>query len=466
MATSPDGQLTFEQVLAQVLAADPESFYTQAHAFEEASKTLQDAKSSLAKHRRTLEDAWANGSEQRFGELDGLVRHLQVLLADVPTYPGKLRSIGDAIVDSRQRLLDLQHLPADADKHAKSDRDKRARKILEDLSSTYRRVGGEMPELPERSASGQLLTAPPPRQGMAFGSANGGGGGCPTTTKKSTHSLSRTAAAVMHAPPEEAVAQPAPEAAFGRFAQYATRPTPHSTPAPKKSSFNGFSSLTDQADQMAPAMRPGGTSLFAPEITENRGRRHADNVEIPLELDGPTNVSNVDHAAPAKLESSPAPVAPAPAAAVTAPAVPETTSAPTSVSKVQISVLNSSSLASVPTAPPVQPVVAPPAPQSPVVPPAAASGPQPHPLAMSATTNLAPDSAPGANMMRPSLGGVVPPSVSGPVGRGSEVWLRADSAEWTATHQVTAHQSRDDTHDRRLGFTGDKNAAEQGKDAR
>lgn len=482
MAISPDGQLTFEQVLERVLTADPESFFVQAQAFDEAAKTLHDAKSLLSKHRRTLEDAWANGAEQRFVQLDGLVRHLEVLLGDVPTYPVMLRRIGDAIVDSRQRLLDLQHMPPNADKNAESDRDKQARKILDDLSGTYRRAGGEMPELPERAASGQLLPVSAPRRPAAFVGATGGGGaGCAPVAAKSTHSLmSRTAVPVVHEQAEES-ATPPPQAAFGRFAQYATRPSHASAPAPKPSSFNGFARLTDQVDPVAPMLRPGGTGLAPAEASEQRGRRHADTAEVPVELDRSTKLSTVDPVAPEKLESSPVPAtsAPAPAsapAAATAPAaVPAAAAAAATVAvpdsaaasaiRPQISLTSSSSLASVPVAPSAPPVAPPPAPQVPVAPPAAASGPQPHPLAVSATTHLAPDSASGANMMRPGVGGAVPPSMSGPVGRGPEVWLRADSTEWT-THPAAAQPGRDGTNDHRLGYTGDRNAAEQGKDAR
>ena len=479
MATSPDGQLTFEQVLERVLAADPESFFVQAQAFDEAAKTLHDAKSLLSKHRRTLEDAWANGAEQRFVQLDGLVRHLEVLLGDVPTYPVMLRRIGDAIVDSRQRLLDLRHMPPNADKNAESDRDKQARKILDDLSGTYRRAGGEMPELPERAASGQLLPVSAPRRPVAFlAAATGGdGAGCGPVAAKSPHSLmSRTAVPVVHEPAEESAPAP-PPAAFGRFAQYATRPAHASAPAPKASSFNGFARLTDQVDPVAPVLRPGGTGLTPAEANEQRGRRHAETAEVPVELDRSTKLSTVDPVAPEKLESSPVPATSAPAsapAAATAPAavpaaavaapttaVPDSTAA--SVIRPQISLTSSSSLASVPVAP----TAPPPAPQVPVAPPAAAAapGPQPHPLAVSATTHLAPDSASGANMMRPGVGGAVPPSMSGPVGRGPEVWLRADSTEWT-THPAAPQPGRDGTNDHRLGYTGDRNAAEQGKDAR
>src|SRR5688572_15096776 len=103
MATSHHGQPVFEEILERVLAADSESFYTQANAFEQAVVSLDDAKGLLRKYRRVLEESWSNRTEQRFDQLDGLVRHLSALMGDMPSYPVLLRLIGDAIVDSRRR---------------------------------------------------------------------------------------------------------------------------------------------------------------------------------------------------------------------------------------------------------------------------------------------------------------------------------------------------------------------------
>lgn len=469
MATSHDGQLTFDEVLERVLTADPQSFYTQANFFEEAARSLHDAKDLLTKHRRGLEEAWSNRADQRFVQLDGLVRHLEVLLGDVPTYPGKLRRIGDAIVDSRQRLLELRHVSADADSHAVSDRDKQARKILDDLSGTYRQVGGEMPELPERAATGQMLPVPPPRHGVAVGGGSGGGVGCtPAAAPKSAHSLmSRSTSPTGHTPAEETVGAPAPQAAFGRFAQYATRPAAGHAPVQKARSFNSFARLVDQADPAALAMRPNGVSLVAADATGQRERRHAETTEVPVDLDRSTKLSTVDAAAPAKLESSPAAAAPSPESPTTPASAPaaSTGSAPAPVARPQISLMSNSSLASVLTTPAVLVASPPPAHPAPTASPVT-PGPQPNPLAMPANANLAPDAASGANMMRPAFGSAVPSGVSGSVGRGAEVWLRTDGAEWTTVPPVVDEPDRDDTCDHRLGFNGDKSATEHGKDAR
>lgn len=51
MATSPDAQLSFDEVVERVLAADPESFHVQATAFEEATKSLRDNRRLLVKRR-------------------------------------------------------------------------------------------------------------------------------------------------------------------------------------------------------------------------------------------------------------------------------------------------------------------------------------------------------------------------------------------------------------------------------
>lgn len=428
MATSPDGQPGFEEILERVLAADPESFYTQATAFEQAVVSLDDAKGLLKKNRRVLEESWSNRADQRFLQLDGLVRHLSGLMGDMPSYPVLLRLIGDAIVDTRRRLLDLRHLPAAADSRALSDRDQQARKILDDLSRTYRELGGQLPDLPERTATGHVLVAPPPRveTGVRGGSAGGvTGGGAGFASAKSMLMRSQMVAE------EEVVAEPEAPAAFGGFAQLAIRSAPAKPPVQKVPSFNGFARLADQEDEPVLAVLPHAPGLAAAEGTaQQRDRGHAATAAAPADLDRSTILSTVDKVAPVKLESAPA-VPSAPAAAP-----PSTVSGPT---------------VSGPTVPAPAPAAAAPAVSAPAV-----SAPPVTP-APSAHANFAPDTASAANLMRPGLGAAVPPGVPGaPLGRGAEVWLRGDSADWTATQKP----------DHKLGFTGDRNAAGRGEDAR
>jgi hypothetical protein len=82
---------------------------------------------------------------------------------------------------------------------------------------------------------------------------------------------------------------------------------------------------------------------------------------------------------------------------------------------------------------------------------------------------MAPGAANGANMMRPPLGGGVPMGVTGgvPIGRGPEVWLRADSSDWSSTHQAPSQLGRDEVTDHHvLGSNGGNCATEHGKEAR
>lgn len=454
MATSHDGQPGFEEILQRVLAADPESFYTQATAFEQAVVSLEDAKGLLKKHRRVLEESWSNRADQRFQQLDGLVRHLSALMGDMPSYPVLLRLIGDAIVDSRRRLLDLRHQPADADSRALSDRDQQARKILDDLSRTYRELGGQLPELPERTATGHTLVAPPPRvetevRGFSAGAVTGGGAGFVAAKAM----LMRTNAVAA-----EEVTETEAQPAFGGFAQLATQSAPARPPAQKVRSFNGFARLSDQEDEAALAvfsLAPG--PVAAEGAAQQRERKSADTPEVPVGLDRSAVLSAVDKVAPVKLEAAPAATA-APVTAqpstVSAPATPvPAVAAGTSAVSPQVPPATTPVLASAPAAPPP----AAPVPAHPVAP---AATPAPH-------ANFAPDAASAANMMRPGLGAAVPPGVPGvPQGRGAEVWLRGDSGDWTANRTSAGQPGSDHACDHRLGFTGDRNATGQGEDAR
>ena len=455
MATSPDAQLSFDEVVERVLVADPESFYVQATAFEEATKSLHDARGLLAKQRRSLEDAWSNRLDQRFVQMDGLVRHLEVMMGDMPTYPILLRHLGDAIVDSRQRLLDLRHLRADADPHALADRDQQARKILDDLSATYRRLGSQLPELPERTATGHFVSVRPARFEAGVRDGASGAGCAPAKGSSPAH---HNALPAPRQTVDESVGDPAPQAAFGRFAQFATRPAATPAPARKAQSFNGFARLVDQEDPVVLVV----TGLVDRETTGQRVRKHTEGAEAPVALGRSTVLSNVDRVAPVRLESAHAATALSSTTATSTTSVVTTsgpTSAPADVSaaRPQLTLASNSSLASAPTAA-TAPVAAPPPPPA----AAAAVGPQPNTLALS--QNFSPDGTSGANMMRPGLGAGVPAPV--PVGRGAEVWLRGESGDWTAAQAPAGQLCRDHTGDHRLGFTGGRKSTEQGEDAR
>ncbi|WP_043726728.1 hypothetical protein, partial [Kutzneria sp. 744] len=161
MATPDETQAGFDEILAQVMAADPDTFHRQARAFDDAVTALHDAKAALETQRRTLEETWSTQDPARFDQLDQVTRHLEVLMSRFqhPSYSQTLRRIGDLIRDSQQRLLSLKDDHGHDGVAARADRDKRARKILADLSTSYRQLGGSLREPPERTADGGLLPA-------------------------------------------------------------------------------------------------------------------------------------------------------------------------------------------------------------------------------------------------------------------------------------------------------------------
>lgn len=158
------GSLTLEQVLEQVSSADSQTFYQQAQRFDQAAGRLHDVKDLLSKYRRDLADAWHSGDKQRVNRLDRLIRHVEGVVAGVqnPGYPRLLRKIGDAIADTKQRLNELKDTKGNAeDDKARADVDKRAAQLLDELSTSYRQLGGELVALPERTDTGRKGTAEP-----------------------------------------------------------------------------------------------------------------------------------------------------------------------------------------------------------------------------------------------------------------------------------------------------------------
>jgi hypothetical protein len=169
--------LTLEQVLAQVAAADPQTFYQLAQRFEQAAGELDETKGQLSKYRRDLAEAWHNQDMQKHNRIDRLVQHLEGIVASVenPGYAQMLRQVGDAIVDSKQRLEALKEDKANAtDDAARSDIDKQAATVLDGLSTSYRQMGGALAELPESSATSGT-TAGSAGAGAAANEAAGAG---------------------------------------------------------------------------------------------------------------------------------------------------------------------------------------------------------------------------------------------------------------------------------------------------
>ncbi|MDT7783364.1 MAG: hypothetical protein QOF58_1783 [Pseudonocardiales bacterium] len=492
MATTHEDRLTYDEVLDRVLAADPETFYAQAKAFEQATAVLDDAKMALAKLRRQLEEGWSNGVSDRFVRIERLVREVEVLLADMPAYPRLLRRTGDTIVDSRQRLLALRHMPvvphnvgvADKiDRKALSDRDSQARRILGELSTSYLQIGGEMPELPKHTVTGQLVLVPPLRQPTAGMGGAGSQVVSSSTRSQSAHPRSfmgKAGSTELFAPQNAGEpARPEQQAAFGRFATLATRSAP-TVPAQKTQSFNGFSALADPADSAAVVLGAQGRGLGpAPSTEEDKGtsgRKHLELTHLHAGLDGTAAQLTAEVKIPASLESAPPVEQPAAAP-------PDTSAAPAAAqalgAKPQITLTSTTAPApAVPTpaaptlaaAAPAAPAAAAPAPPpGPPSPPAvpATSAPQPNPFAMAANPGLAAGAGSAASTARPPLGAALGAGLSAPAptARGPEVWLRADTNDWANPHQAVTRLGRDGA-DQVPSLNGGTCATGHGKEVR
>ncbi|GAA3440166.1 hypothetical protein [Kutzneria kofuensis] len=436
--TTPDGtQPSFDEVLDQVMAADPDTFYQKARAFENVVTVLQDARAFLAKQHRMLEELWTTPDPGRFNRLEQVIRHLETLLSRYryPNYVQVLRRIGDVIRDSQQRLLSMKD--DHGDHAARADRDKRARKILADLSSSYRQLGESLQELPERTADGDILPAsftqgttgayaPAPRVGV---------GRVLGTAGTKAHGGTRAFGAAQTQPELTGGAAlsntPAP---FARFAHYATRPAPpgHGRTEP---SFTGFAGMADPGPQAAPFVltQPGvGSSRSPRDVAQGKGN-------VPA-ADTSAGLGQRDQLVtlPAKLESIPG-------VGVSAKDVPVTTAGPAPASGVaappgpapaapQVSLTGSTARVAAPA--PATPAASdvPVAPPPPPGPPAAAvaTNASAAPLAMSAGSSLTSGSAMPGSMMRAGLTPVPMANVVGAasVPRGAEVWLRADASNW------------------------------------
>jgi hypothetical protein len=486
MVTADETQSSFDEVLDQVMAADPDTFYRQARAFDDAVTVLHDAKAALQTQRRTLEETWSTQDPVRFDRLDQVTRHLELLMSRYryPSYPQTLRRIGDLIRDSQRRLLSLkddhgQHGDSAA---ARADRDKRARKILADLSTSYRQLGGSLREPPERTADGGLLPASFTRtespDGMRHTTATpvaGGAAGTSACSAGTTGAKTHGRALAFGAVPTQAKlagdsVEPSLPAPFARFAHYAARPVSPGHGRTEQS-FSGFANMAEPDSRVAaPAFAPSGngSSLARQKVshaTESTSRstpsRSGDadpgqlrDLPVPVKLDSvPATGSSVPMvpvttAGPATALSQEATAAQAVSAANPAAAPPATSTAP------QVSLAGSAAQAAAPgsvtnPAPAPNATLARPLPPAP--PPAAvATNASSVPLALSANANLGPSASAVGSVVRPGLTPTaVGSSAAVPASRGTEVWLRADASSWAPVGRTPGRLGRDglDAHD-------------------
>jgi hypothetical protein len=439
MTTPDDNQLSYDEVLDRVLVADPESFYGKAQAFDDAVTALHDVRNVLLKRRRAIDEMWSTTDLNKLAKLDELTRHLELLIRGMrdPGYSRVLRRIGDVLRDSQQRLLSMRD-DHGADPAARADRDKRARKILADLSTSYGQLGSLLQELPKRTANGGIVPASfahAPGSGVATGegSAATHASSCSTGTVGKAHAgIGVFDTAPKHAELVDATAQPDVPAQFAGFAHYASQPAApgrgRATP-----SFSGFAAMADPDSQAAAVVLSQlGTGASRPTVKAlvDKALPGKENPLQSTTLPSSVKVEVTPDAATPVVSSVPATTA-GPAAA---PAVP---SAPA-----QVSLTGSTAATAAPPPAPATPGV-PLKPPPPPGPPAEAVATNASaPLAMSATPTVAYGSSTPGSMMRPGMTSAPVLAPAAPV-RGSEVWLRADTSAWQTGPQSPARLDRE-----------------------
>lgn len=489
MTTPDETTIGFDEVLAQLMAADPDSFYRQAQAYDDAVAVLEETRAALAAQRRALEEMWSATDPARLDRLNELTRYLELLIGRLqdPSYPVVLRRIADVIRDSQQRLQSLldghgQHV---VDAAAQADRDKRARKILADLSGAYRQLGGSLRALPERTATGDPLPASSTRVERSDGARAVAATPIPARASGGSFEMigaaSGARAGALGAIPSQAklagdTAAPSAPAAFGRFAQFAARPTsPASGPATP--SFSGFAGM---AEPSAPAATP---AFAQPGSGSSRTRQQAPQEQknttqsAPSSGPGETSARQVSGLPiPARLDAAPGAGLPVPvesvvvpsqtpASLVAAPATSAVASTPElpapEVSLAGSAAQMAASPSPVPT--PNVPVVTQPLPPGP--PPAAvATNASPAPLVMSANANLGVGASTAGSAMPPGLMSTSAAGAAGaPAVRRTEVWLRAEASGWSGADPTPARLGRRGPDEREDGRQDRGCATEEGR---
>lgn len=150
--------LTYEQLAALINEGNPEDFYAEALAFDDASGRLQQLHDDFLRESRQLQEFVSGeilvsieGVTQRYvGWIDAV---LEPMLN--PGYAQGLRHAGDALATGQQRLRDLQAqlgaqdpaVPPPADQGEQTRL--QALQILRDMGTAYRDIGGTFTPLPE-----------------------------------------------------------------------------------------------------------------------------------------------------------------------------------------------------------------------------------------------------------------------------------------------------------------------------
>lgn len=166
--------LTYEQLAALINEGNPNDFYNEAIAFDEAAGRLRQLLDDFQRESRTLQDFVSGEIE---AALDQVTQKHSAWIDSVlqamtnPGYAQALRNAGDALAAGQQRLRDQQTATAQANAAAPPPPEQgeqtkqQALQILTDIGTAYRDVGGMFTALPDNYGN--------PRQSFS----NGPGGG-------------------------------------------------------------------------------------------------------------------------------------------------------------------------------------------------------------------------------------------------------------------------------------------------
>lgn len=151
--------LTYEQLAALVNEGNPNDFYLEASAFDEAAGRLQQLRDDFLRESRLLQ-SYVSGeilvaveevTQRHTGRIDSV---LEPMLH--PGYALGLRHAGDALATGQQRLRDLQAQNTQQDPAAPPPPPEageqtrlQALQILRDIGTAYQDIGGRFGPLPE-----------------------------------------------------------------------------------------------------------------------------------------------------------------------------------------------------------------------------------------------------------------------------------------------------------------------------
>lgn len=160
--------LTYEQLAALINEGNPNDFYLEASAFDEASGRLRQLLDDFLRESRQLQ-TFVNGelltaieevTQRHAGRINSV---LEPMLH--PGYAQGLRHAGDALATGQQRLRDMQMQNAQQDPavppppEQPEQQRQQAVRILLDISTAYRDIGGTFGPLPDTVNNGNVNNA-------------------------------------------------------------------------------------------------------------------------------------------------------------------------------------------------------------------------------------------------------------------------------------------------------------------